>query len=338
MGFYPIPVDRFRTGLSDVLLCQSLRSLFGVGRFDLVHAMTIKPLLFGGLAARSLPKERRPAFVGTIAGLGRAFDFSSFRRSAVISGLKAGLGTVAGALTFENEFDAEEYVRSGIVDMTRVRVMKGAGVDLDLYKPSDSGLRGAPVRFLFASRLLRSKGVLSFVEAARLLKAQFADEVQFSVAGVSAPNEPDGLSATELAQIQGDPSITWLGAVPGNEIPKLLIKNDVFVLPTSYPEGLPRSLLEAGACRLAVIAGDVPGTRALIKHGQDGILLADTSAVTVAQAMAKLFLQPDLRHRLAFTLQRKVESEGFSLSDVNGEYLAIYDGLRRNIHKYYVKS
>lgn len=324
IDFIPLSLDRFRSGKADGRLILQLRQLFGSEKFDIVHATTIKPLLVGGLALRSLPVKKRPAFVGTVAGLGRAFALRGVQRWMLNYFLTEGLGSVADHLVFENPLDAAEYVRSGIVDAARVRVVKGAGVDIGLYYPASKGDTRGAVRFLFASRLLKSKGVLSYAAAARNLKKSLGSRVEFGIAGQVAPSEPDGLNDVELNQLQNDPSLRWYGSVEGKAMPDLLRAHDVFVLPTSYPEGLPRSLLEAGACGLAVIAGDVPGTRALINPGQDGVLLLSVDPTAVEQAMIKLVQQLSFRQALAGALRHKILNEGYSLTAINSQYLTIY--------------
>jgi glycosyltransferase involved in cell wall biosynthesis len=321
--FFPIEIDRFSLNRRDLSLFLKMRGLFANGRFDIVHLMTIKPLLIGGLAAASLQDQVRPTVIGTVAGLGRAFAMDGLRRRLMLNGLSAGLGRSATAVTFENPGDASTYVSTGILQPIQVEVLKGAGVDLAQYFPA-ARERSAPLRFLFASRLLKAKGICAFVIAAREAKRRFGDAVQFSVAGVSVPGEPDGLTQAEIDAIIQEPAIEWLGAVPGSDMPELLRACDVFVLPTQYPEGMPRSLLEAGACGLAVIAGDVAGTRALIAPNRDGILLADCEAATVFQAIEKLVDDAPLRRRLGAALLRKVHEDGFGLDAVNDTFVQLY--------------
>jgi glycosyltransferase involved in cell wall biosynthesis len=322
-GFHPLPMDRFSLSTDDLRLVFSIRRLLLKERPEIVHLFTIKPLLFGGIALRSLPSGNRPWVIGTVAGLGRGFDLPVAKRQILVSGLKAGLGKVASVLTFENPGDAQTYVDAGIVPASRAEVLNGAGIDLARYHPRLGADANGPVTFLFASRLLRSKGVVAFAEAARRLKSIHGPRVHFRMAGIEALGEPDSVSPDELAAIKNDPAIEWLGAVGATQMPDMMRAADVFVLPTSYPEGLPRSCLEAGACGLAVIAGDVPGTRFLIRPEVDGILLSQPDADAVTAAMERL-LDPRERLRLGAALLKKINEGGFSIEAIAGRFLDFY--------------
>ena len=322
-NFFPLPVDRFSLSSADLHLIFAIRRLLRQEKPQIVHLFTIKPLLFGGIALRSMDYRYRPRAIGTVAGLGRGFDLSAGKRQILISGLRAGLGQVTSAVTFENPSDAKTYVDLGIIPALRAEVFKGAGIDLSRYKPSPLARPDTPVVFLFASRLLRSKGVIAFAEAAKRLKAAYGPRVRFLMAGIEALGEPDAVPAHELAAIKNDPAIEWLGGVDSTQMPSVMRQAHVFVLPTSYPEGLPRSCLEAGACGLAVIAGDVPGTRFLIQPEDDGILLSSPDTAHVASAMERL-LNPGERGRLADALHQKIRDGGFSIDAIAGRFLELY--------------
>ena len=322
-NFFPLPVDRFSLSSADLHLIFAIRRLLRQEKPQIVHLFTIKSLLFGGIALRSMDYRYRPRVIGTVAGLGRGFDLSAGKKQILVNGLKAGLGQVASAVTFENPGDAQTYIDVGIITGSRAEVFNGAGIDLSCYQPSPLARPDSPVVFLFASRLLRSKGVIAFAQAAKRLKAAYGSHVRFLMAGIEALGEPDAVSAHELAAIKNDPAIEWLGAVDSTQMPSVMRQAHVFVLPTSYPEGLPRSCLEAGACGLAVIAGDVPGTRFLIKHEDDGILLPSPDTAHVASAMERL-LNPGERVRLADALHQKIRDGGFSIEAIAGRFLELY--------------
>lgn len=323
-----LPIDRFRTGVADVELLAKSRDLFKRENFDVVHLFTIKPLLIGGLAARSVPTAKRARVVGTVAGLGRGLsEGAPGRRARIITrGLRAGLGAVAAAVTFENPEDAASYVARGVIDPTRSIVLKGAGIDIGSFAPDRPWLDAAerPINVVFASRLVKAKGVLDFAEAARLIAARYPGRARFRLAGYEAPGEPDGLSPNEIAALKADPAIEWLGQVAPKEMPGLMRRTDIFVLPTRYPEGLPRSCLEAGACGAAVVAGDVAGTRALINPGHDGLLLADPTGPALSEAIGALITNPTRRFALGAALRTKIETEGYALEAITAAFLSLY--------------
>lgn len=329
---YPVidlPIDRFRTGVADVEFLAKARDLFKRERFDVVHLFTIKPLLIGGLAARSVAAGKRARVIGTVAGLGRGLsEGAPGRRARIITrGLTTGLGSVAAAVTFENPEDAASYVQRGVIDPARAIVLKGAGIDTAVFSPDREWLASAPGRAIdvvFASRLVKAKGVLAFAEAARLVGARWPGRARFRLAGYEAAGEPDGLSSEELAALRADPAIDWIGRVAPAAMPDLMRRTDIFVLPTRYPEGLPRSCLEAGACGAAVIAGDVAGTRALIDAGRDGLLLSDPSGPALAAAIGALLEDAERRRALGAALRHKIETQGYALDAIARAFLSLY--------------
>lgn len=322
--FYPLPLTRFKLGLQDIFLFFTLSHLIRREHFDVVHLMTIKPILFGGLVLRLRKANKRPRIVATVAGLGRGFALKNLAFAMLRTALAFGIGKVAKAVTFENPDDAERYVTERIIQPGQVVVLKGAGIDLVEYQPNPAR-PDQPIRVLFASRLLHSKGIMAFAEAARRLKTTYGDAAEFQVAGMAAIHEQDGLSDAEMRGLQRDPYLKWLGAVPSHLMSAVMSNAHIFVLPTSYPEGLPRCLLEAGACGATVIAGNVPGTRFLIDTGTDGILLKYCDSVSVAEAIQQLIDDASLRHQMAEALRQKIQANGYSIEAINSAFIRLYD-------------
>ncbi len=320
-----IPIARFGFSISDILLSAYLRSLFCSGRFDIVHLMTIKPILVGGCVLAATPKGRRPKMIATVAGLGRVFNSYLPIRTLVAIALRLGVGRTAKYITFENPFDKEVYVGKKIINSERAVVLNGAGVDLEIFTPRVQKRKEERIVFLFAARLLRSKGVIEYFDAARILKDELGDKVAFQIAGLPAFDEPDGLGREEVERLSRDPAIEWLGRVDPEKMPDVLRDSDVFVLPTAYPEGIPRACIEAGACGVAVIAGSVPGTRYLLEDDRNGILLRRNDVTELAAAMKKLFQDSHFRNMLAQNLRNKILTDGFSLNSVNHKFLSLYE-------------
>lgn len=321
--FHPLPLTRFRLNLQDICLIATLARLVRREHFDVVHLMTIKPILFGGLVLRLMKAKQRPKVIATVAGLGRGFALKNLAFALLRTSLAFGVGKVAKTVTFENPDDAERYVAERIIQSGQVVVLKGAGIDLVEYQPNPAR-PDQPIRVLFASRLLHSKGIMAFAEAARRLKAAYGDATEFQVAGMAAIHEKDGLTDAEMRGLQRDPCLNWLGAVPSHLMPAVMSNAHIFVLPTSYPEGLPRCLLEAGACGATVIAGNVPGTRFLINTGTDGILLKHCDPVSVTEAIQQLIDDAPLRHLMAEALRQKIQANGYSIEAINSALIRLY--------------
>ena len=324
-----LPIERFRLSpVADARFFLAMRRLMGGTRYDAIHLFTIKPLLIGGLAGRFVRAHgrRAPRMIGTVAGLGRALDGAASRGRATLTslGLKAGLGKTATAVTFENEGDRDFYVASGAIDAARSHVLPGAGVDLDVFRPNSERRRPGVVTILHAGRLLRSKGVMDLVAAASILKCQFGDAVRVVIAGPHTDGDPDGLDEMERHTLATSADVEFLGAWQPHEMPELMASADIFVLPTRYPEGLPRALLEAGATGAALVAGDVDGTRAFIVHDATGLLLPRTDAVSIAAALAKLVSDAHLRQRLGSAARKSLELGGYDIRAVTAKFLALY--------------
>jgi glycosyltransferase involved in cell wall biosynthesis len=325
-----LPIERFQLSpIVDARFFLAMRHLIRSGRYDAIHLFTIKPLLIGGLAARFTQpqdKTRSPHLIGTVAGLGRALDGAAPRARAMLAsyGLKAGLGKTAAAMTFENGGDRDFYVTRGAIDASRTHVLPGAGVDLDVFKPNPARRTPGVVTILHAGRLLRSKGVMDLVAAAKILKQQFGDTVRVVIAGPHTDGDPDGLNETERQTLATSTDIEFLGAREPHEMPELMAAADIFVLPTRYPEGLPRVLLEAGASGAGLVAGDVDGTRAFIVHNANGVLLAQTDAASIAAALTNLVTDPALRLRLGSAARESLERGGYDIRAVTSKFLTLY--------------
>jgi glycosyltransferase involved in cell wall biosynthesis len=324
----PLPIERFKLNpIADTSFFFSMRRLISSGRFDAIHLFTIKPLLIGGLAARfaGAPEHRASRLIGTVAGLGRALDATARGRAALTTyGLQSGLGKTAAAMTFENEGDRDFYVTSGTIDAGRTHVLPGAGVDLETFKQDAARRDPQTVTILHAGRLLRSKGVMDLVAAAAILKRTFGKAVRIVIAGPHTDGDPDGLNESERRTLATSPDVEFLGARQPHEMPDLMASADIFVLPTRYPEGLPRVLLEAGATGAALVAGDVDGTRAFVAHDVNGLLLTQTDAASIAAALTDLVTDPARRLRLGQAARASLEQGGYDIRAVTAKFLNLY--------------
>jgi glycosyltransferase involved in cell wall biosynthesis len=242
-----------------------------------------------------------------------------------LKGLAAGLAKTADAVTFENEGDRKFYVERGAINADRVHVLPGAGVDLNDFKPNPARRDPNVVTILHAGRLLRSKGVMELVRAAAILKGQFGKSIRVVIAGPHTDGDPDGLDQTERRLLETSADVDFLGARPLQDMPDLMASADIFVLPTRYPEGLPRVLLEAGATGAALVAGDVDGTRAFIDHGANGILLTQTDGASIAAELGKLAADPARRRRLGQAARESLERGGYDIRAVTARFLSLYE-------------
>lgn len=290
LGAQPVEVPMAPTGmnpLADLAYRRSLIALFRSEQPDVLLAYTIKPVIWGLLAARAAGVGRT---VALITGLGYAFtDGTSGGLKRLVAGVMASnlyrlaLGR-ADRVLFQNPDDRDLFLGRGLLrDRGQVSVVDGSGVDLDHYTPAP--LPEAPV-FLMVSRLLYAKGVREYARAAAALKARHP-EARFQLAGWG----DDGPDTVSEAELQGflDGGVEFLGRL--DDVRPALAAARIYVLP-SYREGTPRSVLEAMALGRPVITTDAPGCRETVVEGVNGLKVPPQDADALEAAMERLILNP----------------------------------------------
>lgn len=293
MGVATHSVALDRTGMSpltDRSYMRELRSLMSREGIDYVLGYTIKPCIWGSLAADAEGIES----ASLVTGLGYSFIPKGVRQRVVraISRRLWRRATDANRVViFQNPDDMEDFVAAGaLANRSKSRLVNGSGVDMAHYAPAPLP-EGA--RFLMISRLLGNKGVREYCRAAGRLLREGVD-ARFSLAGYFDQGS-DGVAPQELEQWQAQ-GIEYLG--PLDDVRPALADCSVFVLP-SYREGTPRTVLEAMATGRPVITTDAPGCRETVSYGENGLLVRPRDATDLAQAMQRLAADPVARARMA---------------------------------------
>jgi glycosyltransferase involved in cell wall biosynthesis len=291
MGVYSheLPVEaRGLNVVSDLIYARLLKSLFRKVRPDVLLAYTAKPVIYGGLLGRW---QRVPRRVALITGLGDHFlqrGWSGILRRAVVGCLYRLSMPGYGAVMFQNATDLSTFLGRGWISKGGLAtLLPGSGVNLDAYRPFP--LPSAP-RFVMVARLLAAKGVVEYLEAAACIRVEYAD-VQFDLVGPIAVG-PQGVPESVIAEYVSKGIVNYTG--PVRDVRPHLARASVFVLPSYYGEGQPRSMLEAMAMGRAVIAADAPGTREPVMDGITGLLVPPQDAGVLAQAMRRLIADPSL--------------------------------------------
>jgi len=299
----------------------SLWELWGIlrrERPDIVHLVALKPVIYGGIAAR-LTGIR---VVAAIAGLGHLFaarDAGARCLGALALRLfRLALGAAGTRVIVQNPEDREALTRAGVVSEEQCRLIRGAGVDLEVFVPRREP--AGPVTVMLASRLLWTKGVGEFVEAARILAGR-GSACRFVLVGIPDPENPARVPEDALTGWVEQGLVEWWGH--RDDMPDVLGQAHIGCLP-SYREGLPKALLEAAACARPLVASDAPGCREICVHEETGLLVPPRDPVALAGAIERLAADPDLRRRLGRAARERVERE-FSIARVAGETLALYD-------------
>jgi glycosyltransferase involved in cell wall biosynthesis len=259
---------------------------------------TIKPNVYGSIAAASLGIAALP----NVSGLGTAFIGGGALQSIVTPLYRFGFAR-APAVFFQNEEDRQLFVDRRIIRPEQGRVLPGSGVDLKRFGPVPAA--DGPPSFLLIARLLRDKGVVEFVEAARALRSRLPD-ARFQLLGPLDHDNRTAISRTELDSWVSEGVVEYLGTT--DDVRPFIAEASAVVLP-SYREGLPRSLLEAGAMARPLIATDVPGCRDVVDNGVNGYLCAVRNSQSLAAAIRQ-FADLPFAQRLAMgeAALRKVQN------------------------------
>lgn len=323
MGAKPVDYSLSRTGIAplrDVLdTLKLVRILKRIGP-DAVFSYFIKPVIYGSIAAFL---ARVPLRFAMIEGLGYVFATSgpadSLKRRAlreIVSRLYAVALARNEKVFFLNVDDVEALVGAGTVSREKVVLLDGIGVDLDEFREAPPVLE--PVTFMLAARMLREKGVYEFVGAARFVRERYP-EVRFLLVG-GADENPGSVRSHELAAWADEGLVEWPGKVP--DVRPWLARASVFVLPSFYREGLPRSTQEAMAMARPVITTDMPGCRETVVDGVNGYFVPPRDAAALAAAMIRFIENRELIETMGRESRRMAASR-FDVRAINRRLLDV---------------
>jgi glycosyltransferase involved in cell wall biosynthesis len=316
-GIRFIPFELSRRGGNPLAEVIALWRLYRTESPDIVHHVALKPVMFGAIAALL---ARVPAQVNAITGLGWLFSSTNSIVRLIRPTLRWILGRLLAqrnALTIvQNPEDLDFLMHSGL-PVKHLRLVRGAGVDIKIFNVAAQPPE--PVCIMMVSRMLWSKGVGEFVEAAQYL-ANKGLKARFVLIGDPDPANPAAVPESVLRGWHGQNGVEWWGR--RGDIPEILRTAHIACLP-SYREGLPKSLLEAAACGLPIVTTDTPGCREVVAHGLNGLLVPVGDSKALADALGKLISDADLRQRLGEQSRIRAVTE-YSLETVIRETLAIY--------------
>jgi glycosyltransferase involved in cell wall biosynthesis len=306
LPFVILPIDRRAVNpISDLKLLWRLYRWYRRERPDIVHHFTIKPVIYGSIAARL---ARVPRIVNTITGLGFVFTEEAGSHLRRLVELQYRFALAGAHYTFfQNADDQNLFTQRRLVRPERTGLLPGSGVDTTYFAPlsSSESPTKMPVTFVMVARLLRDKGVYEFVEAARVVKQTYP-ETQFQLVGGRDERNPSVVPQADVDRMQAEQIVSWVGEV--SDVRPYVGKADVVVLP-SYREGTPRALLEAAAMGKPLITTDAIGCREAVDDGVNGILVPVRDAQALAQAMKRLIVEPETRHKMGVAGREKMMRE-----------------------------
>ena len=275
---------------------------------------TPKPNIYGAIAGRlsGVP------VVSNVSGLGTAFIRGGLLKAA-ISRLYSTAFRKLPAVFFQNRDDSTAFLRGKLVRAEQVRLLPGSGVDLKRFSPPAGPPSGSGCRFLFVGRLLGDKGVRELAAAARIVRRSH-QEVRFTILGPLGAANRTAIGREELEGWVAEGLLEWAGTT--DDVRPFLAEADAVVLP-SYREGLPRSLLEAAAMGRPLIATDVPGNRAIVRDGENGLLCEVRSAESLASALTRFIALSNEEWRRMGEAGRRIVEREYGEERVVAAYLDV---------------
>lgn len=317
LPYHPLPLAQHGTSpLTEARTLQAMIALYRQLKPDLVHHVSIKPVLYGGIAARLTGV---PAVVGAMSGLGYVFIGQQRKprllRQIVKPLLKLALGHPNTRMIFQNEDDLNVFTGLGLIQREATALIRGSGVDVNTFTPQPEA-SGKPV-VLFAGRLMWQKGVGAFVELARALRGQ----ARFVIAGYAEATSPDTVPLEQLQAWADEGIIEWWGK--RDDMPQVFAQSHVVVLPSTYGEGVPKVLIEAAACGRALVTTDTPGCRDICRHAETGLLVAPADHTALVAAVQKLLADSTLRQQMG-ERGRALVLRDFALDVIVEQTFALY--------------
>lgn len=287
---------------------------------DVLHMLTSKCNIYGGFAARIF---RTPKVIHAITGLGYIFvdskknSFKNILKKIVIFLYKISINS-SSKVIFQNKENLELFLNKKIIHTNQAALIFGSGVNTKTYSYIEEKISNNPI-VLFPSRLLIEKGVKTFIEASKIIKGK--RKVRMLLAGDVDFENPSSISKAELDNFVNLGFIEWNGYV--EDMPKLLSQSSVVCLPSYYPEGVPKSLIEAASCGRPIITTNMPGCNAIVKNNYNGKLIPVQSPKHLANEIINLIDSFELR-KVYGENGRKLVFEKFSSEIVDNATLKLY--------------
>lgn len=321
---HPIDLSRSSSSpLEELRSLNGLRCLYSRLRPDIVHHVTIKPVLYGTLVARL---AKIAAVVNAIPGLGFVFADGSgvragARRFMVQQAYRRILGHPNMRIIFQNADDQAFFHSHQIGRSDQYRLIRGSGVDLELFRPVPESPQ--PIIVTLPSRMLYEKGVADFVDAAARLKARGL-QARFVLVGPCDPGNPSSIAEETILDWTRTGVVEWWGY--RSDMQEVMRQSHIVCLPSYYREGLPKVLIEAAACGRPIVTTDMPGCRDVVEHEVNGLLVSPRNTATLAEALERLIVDAELRRQMGRHGRARAEVM-FSLEATVDGHLCLYDEL-----------
>ncbi len=306
--------NRSENPFLDYKLYRSLKRIYETEKPDFIFHYVIKPNIYGSMAAAQCGIQS----ISIITGLGYSFDRNNWLNRIVSSLYKRALKKTK-EVWFLNLEDSQIFLERKLVSSDKVRILPGEGINTTYFSPqaNKSVARSKAFQFLMSTRLLRSKGVGIYIEAARILKNKYR-EVRFDLIGFYEKNHRDSISESEVKLWQKKGIINYGGFA--KDVRPFLRKADCFVFPSFYHEGIPRCLLEAAAMEIPIITSLNTGCKEVVYEGINGFLCDPNNAVDLAKRMEEMMALTSVKRAEMGKNGRELVSEKFGIDKILPEY------------------
>ena len=317
---HAIEIDRQGLNpLKDIATIKRLASLYRDLEPTIVHHVAIKPIIYGSIAAKL---AKVPAIVNAMPGTGYLFVsrqlLARLIRPGVMAAFRVLLNAPNSRVILENHDDQQMWISRRVLRPDRVVVMPGCGVDTDAFRPGPEP--PGPPLVVLPARLLFYKGIVEFVEAARVLRTR-GTLARFALVGEGDPGNPASVSPEQLRRWEQEGAVELLGW--HDDMSKIFAQSHIVCLPSHGGEGVPRSLLEAAACGKPIVTTDVPGCRDVVHDGDNGLLVPTQQVAPLADALDRLIRDHGLQRAMGARGRERAVTE-FSADIVADQTLQLY--------------
>lgn len=304
---------------ADLKILKHFVAIYRKYKPDIVQHFTVKPVIYGTLAARILHIKY---IYNMVPGMGYVFTGVSFKKfwiQRIVRYLYRRSMKYSSHVFFQNRDDNNYFLKYKLVNKNRATIIAGTGVDIDKFKPGKK-IEKKRITFMIAARLLWDKGIGEFAKAARALKQKY-NNADFWLLGPVDLENPKGIQPAQLQQWNREGIVQYLGMT--DNIKSYLKKADIIVLPSYYKEGLPLSLLEGAAMGMPIITTDSTGCREVVEDGVNGFLVPIKDVKSLAASMEKFIKKPFLISQMG-RASRKIVLEKFDSKIIVKQILQYY--------------
>lgn len=324
LGLKVVNLDINPMGMNIYEDLHTLKFLYKIYRSekpDIVHHVGPKLNLWGSLAARM---ARVKGVVNAVSGLGVIFKTKGILGKLIPIAFRFTNDIKNLIVIFQNIDDRNIYLKNNIVNNRQCRLIKGSGIDLNEFtyvpEPEDS-----IINIIFTGRMLKDKGILDILETARIMYPKYKGKIRFLLCGgLVEESRPNYVSAEQLNSLGDENYLSWLGK--RDDIKELLEKSHIFIFPSFYGEGLPKSCIEANAIGRPIVTTDSVGCRDTVRDGYNGYIVPIKDPVSLSQKLEILINNKNLRVQMGQNARMFAE-ENFSIEEVVNKHLEIYDEL-----------